>query len=151
MPFLRTIEDFLPFAGEVFLSNFLFAAFRVFIPCLSFGLPQPQVAHITSSSFVGRQSQILLACRLCPYQASFALVTFSLQTSLQSFCNYLYSLAFHMIYTLFLTFLRFSNFVFSLTFRYTVWHLFPAFILHTYLNVSVPARVRIFSHYLPPS
>jgi len=78
MPFLRTIEDFLPFAGAVFLSNFLFAAFRVFIPCLSFGLPQPQVAHITfSSSYEERQSQILLACRLCPYQASFALVTFS--------------------------------------------------------------------------
>jgi hypothetical protein len=42
------------------------------MPCLSFGLPQPQVAHITSSSFVGQQSLSLLACRLYPYQASSA-------------------------------------------------------------------------------
>jgi hypothetical protein len=46
MPFFFTIEDFLPFAGAAFLANFLFAAFTVFMPCLSLGLPQPQVAHI---------------------------------------------------------------------------------------------------------
>jgi hypothetical protein len=49
MPFFLTIEDFLPFAGAAFLANFLFAARTVFMPCLSLGIPQPQVAHITSS------------------------------------------------------------------------------------------------------
>jgi hypothetical protein len=48
------------------------AAARVFMPCLSFGLPQPQVAHITSSSFLGQRSQSLLACRSCLHQAFFA-------------------------------------------------------------------------------
>ena len=55
-----------------FLSNFLFAAARVFIPCLSAGFIQPQVAHTTSSSFVGQRSQSLLASRLCLHQAYFA-------------------------------------------------------------------------------
>jgi hypothetical protein len=82
MPFFLTIGAFLAFAGAAFFAaNFLFAACRVFIPCLFFGIPQPQVAHITSSSYVGRQSLTFLACHLCPYQASFALVTSSLQSS----------------------------------------------------------------------
>jgi hypothetical protein len=75
--------DFLALPLESdFLSNFLLAAARVFMPCLSLGLPQPQVAHITSSSFVEQQSQILLACHLCPHQASSALETSSLQSFL---------------------------------------------------------------------
>ena len=75
--------DFLALPLESdFLACFLLAAARVVCPCLSLGLPQPQVEHITSSSFVGRQSQILLACRPCLYQASFALETFSSQSSL---------------------------------------------------------------------
>jgi len=47
IPFFRTALVFLalPFESD-FLSYFLLAAFRVFMPCLSFGLPQPQVAHI---------------------------------------------------------------------------------------------------------
>ena len=83
MPFFLTMLDFLALPLESdFLSNFLLAAARVFIPCLSLGLPQPQVAHITSSSFVEQRSQILLACRLCLHQASFALETSSLQSFL---------------------------------------------------------------------
>jgi len=79
MPFLRTTLAFLALPLESdFLAYFLLAASRVFMPCLSFGLPQPQVAHITSSSFEEQQSLSLLVCRLCPYQASSALGTFSL-------------------------------------------------------------------------
>jgi len=79
MPFLRTTLAFLALPLESdFLSNFLLAAARVFMPCLSFGLPQPQVAHIISSSFEEQRSQNLLAFRLCPYQASSALGTSSL-------------------------------------------------------------------------
>jgi hypothetical protein len=79
MPFFFTIEVFLPFAGTAFLAaNFLFAAGNVFIPCLFFGAPHPQVAHITSSSYEGQQSQIPLACHLYLYQVSSALETFSL-------------------------------------------------------------------------
>jgi hypothetical protein len=33
------------------LANFLFAAAKVFIPCLSFGFIQPQVAHIYLLTF----------------------------------------------------------------------------------------------------
>jgi hypothetical protein len=33
------------------LANFLFAAANVFMPCLSLGFPQPQVAHIICSPF----------------------------------------------------------------------------------------------------
>jgi len=61
-------------------------------------------SFITSSSFVGQQSQSFLACRSCLHQVSFALETSSLQSS----CKRLYSQALnnriHMIYTLFLTF-----------------------------------------------
>jgi len=79
MPFFLTALVFLalPFESD-FLANFLLAASRVFMPCLAFGLPQPQVAHIISSSFVGQRSQSFLACHLCPYQASSALETFFL-------------------------------------------------------------------------
>jgi len=49
MPFFLTALVFLALLFELdFLANFLLAADRVFMPCLSFGLPQPQVAHITS-------------------------------------------------------------------------------------------------------
>ncbi len=82
MPFFLTMLDFLALPLESdFLSNFLLAAARVFMPCLSFGLPQPQVAHITSSSFEEQQSLSLLAFRLCPCQASSALGTYLLKTT----------------------------------------------------------------------
>jgi len=106
MPFFLTMLAFLalPF-GSDFLAYFLLAAARVFMPCLSFGFMQPQVAHIISSSLhEGQQSQIPLACRSCLHQVSFALETSSLQSS----CKRLYSPALnnriHMTYTLFLTF-----------------------------------------------
>jgi hypothetical protein len=83
MPFFRTDDTFLalPFESD-FLAYFLLAAARVFMPCLSFGFMQPQVAHIISSSFVGQRSRIPLACHLYLHQASFALGTSSLQSSL---------------------------------------------------------------------
>jgi len=100
MPFFLFIVVFLAGAFvDAFLANFLFAACIVFMPCLSFGLPQPQVAHITSSSFVEQRSQIFLACRLYLHQASSALETSSLQSSLQSSCKYPYILASHIFYT----------------------------------------------------
>jgi len=116
MPFFLTIEDFLPLAGAAFLANFLLASLRDFMPCLSFGFMQPQVAHITSSSFVGQRSQSLLACRLCLYQAFSALETSSLEMpSLQSSCRHPYSLALNshirMICTYYLlAFLGFATF-----------------------------------------
>jgi len=80
MPFFLTALVFLalPFESD-FLANFLLAAARVFMPCLSLGFMQPQVAHITFSSLhEGQRSQSFLACHLCPYQASSALETFFL-------------------------------------------------------------------------
>jgi hypothetical protein len=73
MPFFLTALVFLalPFESD-FLANFLLAAARVFIPCLSFGFMQPQVAHITSSSFEEQQSQIPLTYRFYLNQVSFA-------------------------------------------------------------------------------
>ena len=79
MPFFLGIEAFLAFAGVAFFAaNFLLASLRDGIPCLFLGCIQPHVAHITSFSFVEKQSQNLLACRLCLHQASFALGTSSL-------------------------------------------------------------------------
>jgi len=150
MPFFLTIEDFLAFAGAAFLAaNLLFAACTVFIPCLFFGAPHPQVAHITSSSYGGRRSQNLLACRLCLHQVSSALETSSWQSS----CKHPYSRALnnriHMIYTLlFTSFLcsRFCNFIFARTCRNAVRNFLATLHLHAYLNVAIPTRVCIFSH-----
>jgi len=103
MPFFLGIEAFLAFAGAAFFAaNFLFAACTVFIPCLFLGCIQPQVAHTTSSSFVGTQSQSLLACHLCLHQVSFALGTSFLQFSCKHPCNLALNSRIHMICTYYL-------------------------------------------------
>jgi len=83
MPFFLTIEAFLALSFESdFLAYFLLAAAKVFIPCLSFGFMQPQVAHITFSSFLGRLDQILQSCHLRLHQVyvAYLLKVFSYQT-----------------------------------------------------------------------
>jgi len=121
------------------------------MPCLFFGAPQPQVAHITSSSFVGQRSQSLLACRLCLHQASSALETSFLQSFLQSSCNRRYSLPLnnriHNLCTLFFTRFRwFRDLLFSRACRDAVRNFFAALHFHAYLYVAIPTRVCIFSH-----
>jgi len=166
MPFFLGIEAFLAFAGAAFFTaNFLFADCRVFIPCLFFGAPHPQVAHITSSSYGGQQSQILLACRLCLHQASSALGTSSLPYMTYRYRKYKLSLPLgpcqslarpfsfhiHMLRTLFFTSLlcsRFCNFLFSRARRNAVRNFLATLHLHAYLNVAIPTRVSIFSHHV---
>jgi len=56
----------------------------------------------------------------------------------------------HVAHILFTRFLWFGDFLFSRACGYAVRNLFATLSFHAYLDVTIPARVRIFCHYFLP-